>query len=218
MRGNPGQISRAFPAGEAGGKTITKVQRIALLNLWSQVAKDRGWKVSDREARLRVCGEVLGRPLGSLNEVGRMDDCTRLMHGLKAMLGTDVQAGLEAEDIWVNRGRVIRHQILEEIIPCLELYREDVRAYITRIAEDKNRWWKIDRPAREISLMDLDAHPVVRVGKDGLPREFASPLEQMRFTLASRLDALRRQAGDTVHDMRTRAGVACACKACRKAG
>lgn len=195
---------------------ITPSQRITVMKLWQRVCKDRGLKASDRDLRLKTFGDLVGRPLVSTDDVGRVDECTKLMKGLEAMLGISIQAAREADDTTINRARVLRYQIINEIVPCLELYIEDVRSYIAGIMADKNRWWKIDRPAREIEITDLDATPIIRTDKlTGQPREFPSQLEQLQYTLTARLSAKRKEAGHTVHDMRTQAKVHCACAKCQ---
>jgi hypothetical protein len=126
---------------------------------------------------------------------------------------------------------VLRTQILSEIIPCLELYVADVREYLVTIMEDKNRWWKIDRPVRDITIMDLDARPVFRRDrKTSLTKEFPSQLEQLQYTLSARLNTkrnentlapnyahLQRPEPFTIHEMKLAAEVPCFCAKCRKA-
>ena len=195
---------------------ITQSQRITIMQLWQRVCKDRGWKAGDRELRMDTFSRLVGRPLASTDDVERLDECTKLMNELKSMLGVSLKAGLEATDPTLNQARVLRTRILTDLVPCLELYLEDVRGYITEIIQDKNRWWKIDRPAVEMTLMDLTAKPVISTDrKTGLLRESASQLEQLLYTLSARLNDLRNQAGDSVHDMRTRAGLDCTCAKCR---
>ena len=197
------------------GWKMTPAQRISIMKLWQRVCKDRSWKASDRDLRLKTFGDLVGRPLASTDDVGRVDECTKLMKGLEAMLGVSIQAAREADDTTINRARVLRYQIVNELIPCLELYICDVRAYMTEIMADKNRWWKIDRPAREIEITDLAATPIIRIDKlTGEPREFPSQLEQLQYTLAARLSAKRKEAGHTVHEMKIKAQVPCACAKC----
>ncbi|MDE2020943.1 MAG: hypothetical protein KGJ13_11455 [Patescibacteria group bacterium] len=194
---------------------ITAAQRTVIMKLWGRVCKDRGWKASDREFRLGKFGEIIGRPITSTDDIGRIDECTKLMKELSALLGVDVQAAREADDLTINRARVLFHQICGELVPCLELYIADVRGYLTAIMEDKNRWWKIDRPARDIKITDLTARPIRKWDfKTRSMKEFPSQLEQLQYTLAARLNTLRNQAGDSIHDMRTRAGLGCNCSKC----
>lgn len=194
--------------------TITKSQRITISQIWNKVCKDRGWSASDRALRLSTFGGILGRELASMDLIGRTDECTKVMHSLNAMLGVSLKSGREATDPTLNKARNLRHVILNELTPCLALYVEDVAGYITAIMEDKNRWWKIDRPACDISLEDLDAKPVFRRLKSGELKEFPSTLEQLVFTIQARLNVKRNEAGHSIHDMKLAAGVVCGCKAC----
>lgn len=197
---------------------ITASQRISIMKLWGRVCKDRGWKSSDRDLRLAKFSELVGRPLKSTNDVDRLAECTKLMAELNCLLGVSLQAGREAADPSLNRARIIRNQILTEIIPCLELYRGDkLPADIADIMEDKNRWWKLDRPGRGITLMDLDDWPIFRYDKAAGKKKFVgSQLKQMQWTLSRWLNDLRNQAGDTIHQMKIKAHVPCDCATCQK--
>lgn len=196
---------------------ITKAQRIKILELWAKVCKAHEWKVSDRGLRLATIGKILGREIQSLDDVGRTAECTKVFAELQVMLGVSLRAGLEANDPTLNKARNYRHVIMNELTPCLGVYVADVTGYITAIMEDKNRWWKIDRPAVEITLEDLDAKPIFRRVKGGELKEFPSTLEQLMMTLAARINTLRNKAGDDIHTMKTKAGVFCGCAQCDQA-
>jgi hypothetical protein len=47
---------------------------------------------------------------------------------------------------------------------------------------------------------------------EGLPGR--SQLDQVVMTLARNINAMRNQAGDTIHDMKSRAGLECSCRKC----
>ncbi len=101
-------------------------------------------------------------------------------------------------------------------MPCLALYVEDAAAYVSAVATDKFRWRTRDGMSRQLTLDDLDDVPVIRTVRGEL-REFPSQLEQLKMTLAGRIggkDGFRAKAGHSVHDMRTKAGLKCRCKAC----
>ena len=144
-----------------------------------------------RKEFLAACGFT------SLTEVDRTDGFTKVLKELLVMQGTDLQAAREVlpDGEQFNQARVLRNQILTELIPCLELYIADVQAYVTEIIEAKTRHWTTDRPARGLTLLDLDA----------------VMLKQVQFTLAARLNAKRKAAGDTGHEMKMKAGVPCQC-------
>jgi len=197
--------------------TITESQRITIMQLWGRVCKDRKWQTSDKTFRLAKFSELLGRKLESTNGVERIKECTKLMNELKCLLGISIQAGKEATDPSLNAARVLRNQILTEIIPCLELYRgEKLTADLAGIMEDKNRWWKLDRPVRGMTLMDLDARPIFRTDRATGEKKFCgSQLSQMQWTLARWMNDLRNEAGDTIHQMKMKAGVPCTCAECQ---
>ncbi len=154
----------------------------------------------------------------SLTEVDRTDGFTKVKNELLVLQGVSLKAAQETIDPALNQARVLRNQILTEIIPCLEYYRREQLPFdIIKIMEDKNRWWKIDRPACHMTLMDLDARPIFRTDRvTGEQKYLGSQLSQMQWTLSRWLNDLRNQAGDTIHDMRTKAGVPCNCAACSR--
>jgi len=179
---------------------ITEAQRWKVLKLWSQVCKDRGWKPSDRNLRLTSIGKIINRELRTLDDLGRMDECTKVLKELEAMLGVNVDAGLEANDLTINKARTYRNVITSQILPCLALYEPDPPAYMRSVMEDKNRWWKIDRPQCGLTLDDLSA----------------GPLKQLLMTLNARLHSKRKAARQTIHEMKIAAGVDCGCAECQK--
>ena len=186
---------------------------------WPKSCEAQGWTrakgMSAKEIDAKRKEFLLRCGFDSLTKVDRVDGFTKVIRELQVLQGVSVQAGLEASDLTINQARTIRHFILTDLIPCLELYVPDVRGYLTSIMEDKQRWWKIDRPTRDITLMDLDAKPIYRRDKKaGELKTWPSQLEQMKFTLAARLNTLRGAAGDSVHTMRLRAGLNCACAVC----
>jgi hypothetical protein len=145
-----------------------------------------------RKELLARCG------FDSLTKVTRVDGFTKVLNELLVLQGTSLQAGREAEDQTINRARTLRYSIASELIPCLELYVPDVPGYLTSVMEDKQRWWKIDRPVRDITILDLDA----------------TQLEQLRYTLNARMHTLRNKAGDTICDMKRAAHIPCDCARC----
>lgn len=198
---------------------LSKAQVQTFWRLWAQAAQAQGWT---REAGLNAAAinakrkEFLAR-LGfdSLTKVDRTDGFTRVKNELLVLVGTSLKAGLEVNDPTLNKARNYRHLILNELSPCLGVYVADVTGYLTAIMEDKNRWWKIDRPACDITLEDLNAQPIFRRVKGEL-KEFPSQLEQLVMTLSARLNVLRNKTGDTIHEMKLKAGVPCCCRDCAR--
>jgi hypothetical protein len=170
---------------------------------WPAACRVRHWTRADglpateidarRKEFLARCG------FDSLTEVDRVAGFTRVLNELLVLQGASLSAARETVEPDRNVARVRRHLIANELIPCLGLYVADARAYLTEIMEDKTRYRKTDRPARGLQLTDLDAEE----------------LRQLQFTLAARLNAKRRAAGDSVHGMKLRAGVRCGCTRCR---
>ena len=92
---------------------------------------------------------------------------------------------------------------------CVALYR-DPEPYLARVIKDKFRG--------ATSLDDLGDKPRVRClpGTTDL-QEGDSDLMMLRYTLAARLNDMRNEAGDSIHGMKTKAGVLCVCAPCSKA-
>lgn len=101
---------------------------------------------------------------------------------------------------------------LSEIQACLGLYVEDVAGYVAKVAADK-----FGVPVNgAFDLEDLDWRP--RVRRNWQTKELeegASQGSQLLMTLWARLQPMRQQAGHSLHDMRTLAGVPCACLRCK---
>jgi hypothetical protein len=187
---------------------ITKAQRWKILELWTKVCRDRGWKVGDRSLRLATIGKFLGRDLLTLDDIGRLYECTKVMAELEAMLGTSLRAGLEAADPSRNQKRNWKWLIANEALPCLAIYPLDqpmgdtgAYAYLVEVLAGKSRYRKTDRPESEPRLEDFDARTV----------------ELIYYTLWARLNSKRKAAGHSGHDMCIAAGVECRCAACTRA-
>ena len=87
-----------------------------------------------RKEFLARCG------FSSLTEVDRVAGFTKVLNELLVLQGASLDAARETMQPSLNQARVLRHQLLTELIPCLELNIADVRAYITEIIEDKTRY------------------------------------------------------------------------------
>lgn len=189
-------------------RTISKAQRWKILELWTAVCKDRGWKTGDRALRLATIGKILGRELTTLDNVGRLEECTKVLAELGCMLGNDLRAGLEATDPKRNAKRNWRWLIANETLPCLAIYPLDApmgaagaQAYLIQVLTDKSRYRKTDRPESEPSLADFDERTV----------------QQIFWTLHARLQVKRKAAAHTGHDMCLAAGIPCKCAPCSRA-
>jgi hypothetical protein len=170
---------------------MTAAQRIHLMaELWPRACAAQGWRAGDRELRLRVLGEAVGRTLASASEL----DSTGDFDAVKAHLGflaADLAATKETLAPEEGRARrlraVIRRQLHE-----LAGFGGDPQALLVRILADKFAHGACDlAPALE----DLTAAPTFRTDlRTGRAREGASQLDQVVFTLARILSAKRRAA------------------------
>lgn len=190
--------------------------------LWAKACAAQGWdrrhglNSSAVDARRR---EFLGRC--GFTSLTQVDPHAGFSLVRRELLKLDSRLAGALEDVQpeIESGRKTRWFIEHDLVPCLALYLPDPIAYVLAVAQDKFRWWKTDRPARQITLEDISDDPVIRV-VHGAMREFPSQLEQLKMTLAARLNGkggFRSKAGHSVHDMRTKAGLPCSCAACRTA-
>lgn len=187
---------------------LTPAQTQRFWREWAATVKACNWDRAQGEIERRAMLERCG--FSSLTRVDRLDGFTKVLNEVISLRGDNVQAAIESEDQTINKAVRLRYVILEELVPCLELYVSDVRRYLQEILDDRNRWWRIYRNGRAITLLDLDAKPIRR--RDG--RSMPSQLDQVRMTLQARLNTLRAKSKDTIHDMKLRAQVKCDCRHC----
>ena len=185
-----------------------KQRNYLMIDLWPMACRTQHWKVSDRELRLRVLGEAIGRPIKSANDLNGTNDFDRVKAHLKA-LADSVQGAIEVDNPEMGKARRLRERI-SEVMRCIALYVADPDGYLREVIKDgMHGGRRHECPALE----DLDARPRFRGS-----REMPSQLEQLLMTLSARLNGktgLRNKAGDSLHDMRIKAGLECACRLCR---
>lgn len=93
---------------------------------------------------------------------------------------------------------------ISEHIRCLGLYVPNAAAYALQILRERFHVGSIE---------ELGDSPIIRRTATGVI-EGNAPLLQYLMTLAARVNAVRKKAGDTLHEMKTKAGVECDCAAC----
>ena len=216
---------------------MTKNQMIALqADWWPKAARAQGWKVGDREMRLRVCawaitlqnpslielldaincGSPSGCVLQSTNDLNNKEDVDRVKACL-GMLASNLKSTGEVGHPEIGRARRLRDAIRDQI-KCIGLYHPRPKAFVAEIINDKfNRAHRFDT----LTVRDLTDDPIIL--NDG--RELPSQLDQLVMTLGGCLNGsgkkhqrlgFRVEAGESLHSMKTRAGVRCDCAACRK--
>lgn len=192
---------------------LTSAQQTLFWRKWAECCRKRGWTRADgfeqreidalRKDLLRACG------FQSLTEVDKTAGFSKVLAKIGVWQGESVRAAIEDGDPSLNEARILRHTIRTEILPCLALYTGDAEAYFASIFETIVHWRK-DGATQPVTLDDLDARPRFKEGKPS-----PSQLQQALMTLSARLNAKRNEAGHTIHQMKTLAGVACDCAACR---
>ena len=166
---------------------------------WAAVR--RADPAADRHA-LHV--RALGRDVSSktLNN-NQLDEVLKVFRAVAR--SADVGAQIRLQD--QERERTL--YAIEKQLRCVALYR-DADAYLATVIKEKFRGAK--------SLDDLGDKPRIRCqpGTTDL-QEGPSDLTMLIYTLAARLNGLRNAAGDSIHAMKTKAGVRCDCAPCLKA-
>lgn len=170
--------------------------------LWPQACRANGWTRENglttaaidakRKEILRECGFI------SLTEVDRTAGFTKVKNKLEILIGTNLKAAGEDQDTTANTARTHRYVIEKEILPCLALYVEDVTSYVASIIADHIRHYKTDRPTRPPTFADLTP----------------AQMKRALMTLSARLNAKRKAARESIHEMRTKARLECNCRQC----
>jgi hypothetical protein len=198
--------------------SITKPQIITIMrDWWPAACATQKWDARDRQKRLDVISGAVGRTVESMTELNRTRDVDAVKARLK-MLADSVQGAMEDGRPEIGSARTERQFIRSDLLPCLALYtggRDGAERYLAELIKDLfHRGSRVQPPA----LDDLADDPVFRRNeRTGKLEEGPSQLQRLKMTLSARINGrhgLRNQAGDTLHDMRTKAGLQCDCKRC----
>lgn len=189
---------------------MTDPQRIKLMSdWWPKACRAQGWQSGDRALRLRVLGEAVKRRIESATELDTREDIDAVKAHL-GMLADHVAAAIETDHPEEGRARRLRVAIRGQL-KCLGLYHPDPAGYLTEIIRDK---FKRGSRAEPLTIDDLTASPRHFTDRAGKIREIPSALDQVVMTLGRAIQQKRKAADHSVHDMLTRSGLACHCKAC----
>jgi hypothetical protein len=181
---------------------LTTAQRARLFgDWWPQICKRRGIDHQDREARLDFFAEAgIGRK--SVTEMDYKTDFDKLKARCMAILH-DSSIGRQIRQMRQPRLRI--EDRIEEHFRCLALYMGDVETYVATICLER------------FHTPDWHDLSELQVPHRNNPKVKSSPLEQFLWTINGRLNGkrgFRARAGDSVHDMRTKAGLECGCSEC----
>lgn len=178
------------------GIRMTPAQWFLYWKLWGQACAVQGWRSGDDAQRRAVHVEVFGHPK-SAKEIDRMGEFDRIKAKFQELAGS-VQGAVEVDHPEIGEARRTV-KVVERLIACLGLYVEDAEAYVRAIVRDKF--------GTGLPWQDLRIEPTVREHRGTLV-EGPSELEQLRSTLAARVNTLRAQAGHTVAEMQALAAAA----------
>lgn len=185
-------------------------QHASYWRLLADAAEARGLTTAAEREALR--GEIHQAAFGGPKSAKAINRTTDFDAYKAACLAVSQPAGLEPQLRQLAQPRRREEHCLDETFRCLGLYVEDVAGYVAKVVAEK-----FGVPAAgALTLDDLSDQPTIRTGRHGRPYESPSQLRQLSMTLWDRLQAHRRAAVHTLHQMRTKAGVPCHCaKICR---
>lgn len=220
---------------------MTQKQRITLqADWWPAACRVQGWKVNDRELRIRVCAwavslsnptqhELLeainsdrqpSRRLMSTNDLDNGADVDRVKSCL-GMLADKMKETGEVGRPEIGRARRLR-DVIRDQIKCLGVYLPRPRAFVEEIINDK---FNHGARGRHLTIRDLTDDPIFL--RDG--REIPSQLDQLVYTLGACLNGSGKLRGNkrmrlgfrvaaehSLHEMKIKAGVRCDCTICEK--
>jgi hypothetical protein len=113
---------------------LSKLQVTTFWRLWAKACKSQGWDQLPKDQTEAKRHELLSScGFASLTEVDRVGGFTQVKNRIEVLIGTSVQAGMEVGDECLNQGRVMRHLIRTDLVPCLALYEEHPEAYLQTI-------------------------------------------------------------------------------------
>lgn len=164
---------------------MTEAQRIHLMaELWPRACKAQGWRAGDRNLRLRVLGEAVGRPLASASDLNSTTDFDAVKAHL-GMLCDNIAATVETDNPEIGRARRLRAVIRRQLAD-LRAYHDNPDALLAKLIQDKfGSGWSLD---------ELTADPIIATNRAGEVTERASQLDQVMFTLARILSSKRKAA------------------------
>ena len=217
---------------------MTDRQRITLqADWWPAACRAQGWKVSDRDLRLRVCAwsvslvnptqlELIeainsdrepSRQLKSANDLNEREDVDRVKACL-GMLSDSLKLTGEVGQPQFGSARRKR-DVIRSHLKCLALFEAHPRRFLASLVCDM---FNHGRPG--VTIKDLTDDPNIRAGK-----ESPSDLQRLLMRMAQVVNDKRRQnvlvsawahlQGTeplTGHEMKLTAGVFCDCSFCAR--
>lgn len=217
---------------------MTPKQRITLqADWWPAACRAQGWKVNDRELRLRVCAWAVSlsnptqidlleairsdrqpaRRLESTNDLDNGPDVDRVKACL-GMLADDLkQTGEVGRPKFGSARR--KRDLIRSHLKCLALFQEHPRRFLTSLVSDM---FNHGRPG--VTIRDLTDDPKIKAGGFEGPSDLQRLLMRLSKIVndkrntnefAATYKHLKHYDPLTIHEMKWEAGVECDCKSCR---
>jgi len=198
----------------AGIWMMSPAHQKLLWSLWRNACDAQMWRSPActleevEQHRKRVTLEVFGSPR-SWKSINQKEEFDKLKSRLELLAGK-VQGGIEDGHREYGDQRRLLWKFHEVQYKCVALYMPSPDKYLDRLLKER---FKVVRDWTCIE--DLDARPTIRTRKDGTAYE-ASDLLLFIETLDARINVMRNAAGDTIHEMKIKAGAPCVCVECKK--
>ena len=217
---------------------MTPRQRITLqADWWPAACRVQGWKVSDRDLRLRVCAWAVSlenptqlslleavrsdrqpaRRLDSTNDLDNGPDVDRVKASL-GMLADDLRSTGEIGKPQLGAGRRKR-DLIRSHLKCLALFESHPRRFLASLVNDM---FNHGRPG--LTIKDLTDDPKIKAGGFEGPSDLQRLLMRLSQIVNDKRNAnefapayvhLKHPVPLTIHEMKWEAGVECDCKPCR---
>lgn len=204
---------------------VSRDQVIALKSkLWPAACRVREWDVKDREFQMTTLSEILGRRIESSNDIGRVDEFTKVKLQLEAWSQPgDLHRAVRTIR---NPRRVLEYKVMNDqaaLLAVLNAFEQgrEIDAPDQLTVEDHSR---AEHYITELMRSRFRTEDITQVSEVVKPRfrkdaqgqwvptgQEKSDLECLRDTLDARISALRRGTPWSWHDLRMRAGVPCEC-------
>ena len=190
---------------------MSRAQHGLFFELWEKVCAAQGFdQLSSKDCELKrkaILAEVFHGPKSAkdINAKDEFDAIKKKFLELADIVEADSDAGERRRLLW---------SVEHFFKPCLKVYVADVEEYLRVVLRDR---FKVVRGLD--TYEGLSSRPrMINDGPSGQPQEKPSQLQMFIFTLGQRLQKFRKDFGDTIHDMKIKAGVKCDCAECAPRG
>jgi hypothetical protein len=180
------------------GWLMTVAQHASYFHWWGKACEFQGWDklpAKDRDLKRKAThADVFGFPI-SAKDIDHRDGFTKIISRFR-MLAGDLKGAIEDGEPHHNERRIMLDEIAE-LMRCVALYKDDAESYVSAILLDR--------------FKTVDVESLSAVDRGRIPS-----LKQCLWKLRTTVNALRKEAEHSVHDMKCLAKLRCDCAACKR--